>query len=334
MAVRISRILWFFSCIAGIAFAITLMSLVWARFQTNPTITTIDTTNHPIWMVPFPSVTICNINKVYKPHAENITQMLLAEGVPMNTILKFYETLPSLIYPEHMTYDFPNISSILEDFGYNTETLMLGMVQPCDHMLRMCFWKGHEFPCGDLFKLSRSSEGMCCSFNYKALKPSLEVNQDFNSQNIFYVSGTGRNMGLHVLIDAETEQSLSLAKSLYGVEVLIHDAEQFPQASVTTGIAQPGQEVIMSIVPQTMTSRPSVRDVPFAERQCFFSDEVKLRATQKYSLNSCLAECQVDFIIAKCDCVPFFYPEIPLLINKYRQCGFTDVACLRKYRSE
>lgn len=141
-------------------------------------------------------------------------------------------------------------------------------------------------------------------------------------------------MGLNVLMDPETTQSMALAKSAYGIEVLIHDAEEFPQASVSSAIAQPGTEVIMSIVPSVISSKPAIRSVSVQERQCYFADEQRLRAARKYSLNSCLAECRVDYIVAKCDCVPFFYPDLPAIQDKYRQCGLNDVACMRMYRSE
>lgn len=141
-------------------------------------------------------------------------------------------------------------------------------------------------------------------------------------------------MGLNVLLDVETKYAMAMSKSIYGADVLIHDAEEFPQASLTSAVVQPGQEVSIAVVPSVISSRASIRSIPVIERQCYFADEEKLRATRKYSLNSCLAECRVDFILSKCHCLPFFYPEIPSVENKDRQCGLSDVGCLRMYRSE
>lgn len=150
------------------------MRLVWIRFVINPTITTIDTTNHPIWEVPFPSVTICNINKVHAPSAENVTRQLLEKGVSLDRIRLFYSMVPNLVSPVYVEEEFLNISMILTDLGYTTETLMMEIVQPCEELVRLCFWKGYETRCNELFKLSRSTEGVCCSFNYIALKTILE----------------------------------------------------------------------------------------------------------------------------------------------------------------
>lgn len=74
----LSLIIWVSACVMGAVFAIVLMGLVWDRFQTTPTITTVETNNYPIWNVPFPAITICNINKVYAPATKNITEKLWA----------------------------------------------------------------------------------------------------------------------------------------------------------------------------------------------------------------------------------------------------------------
>ena len=171
LAVRISRFLWFCCCIAGIYCAVIMMRLVWRRFQMNPILTTIQTTTYPIWEVPFPSVTICNINKVYGPRTANITKMLIEKGVPEDRIPKYYEVLPNLINPEHVDSEFLNI---IQRTNYTTETLMTELAQPCDSLLKLCFWKGSETPCNELFKMTRSTEGICCSFNYVALRRALE----------------------------------------------------------------------------------------------------------------------------------------------------------------
>lgn len=72
----LSLIIWSSAVLMGAVFAIVLMGLVWDRFQTTPTITTVETNNYPIWNVPFPAITICNINKVYAPATKNITEKL------------------------------------------------------------------------------------------------------------------------------------------------------------------------------------------------------------------------------------------------------------------
>lgn len=72
----LSLLIWLTACVLGIMFAVILIMLVYERFQSTPTITTVETNNYPIWNVHFPAVTICNNNKVFKPATVNITKKL------------------------------------------------------------------------------------------------------------------------------------------------------------------------------------------------------------------------------------------------------------------
>lgn len=179
----------------GAVFAIVLMRLVWDRFQTTPTITTVETNNFPIWNVPFPAVTICNINKVYAPATRNITEKLsvrlqirkcyfrlnflkisrIEKGLAKESVIEFLENLAKLITPEYIDALYLKTYQILEEMGYTTDRLMFELMQPCSNMIKSCAWLGKIVPCDTLFRVAKSSEGFCCSFNYKALKDSLEM---------------------------------------------------------------------------------------------------------------------------------------------------------------
>ena len=41
--------------------------------------------------------------------------------------------------------------------------------QSCDELLERCMWEGKIHNCADLFEERKSSEGFCCSFNYRGL---------------------------------------------------------------------------------------------------------------------------------------------------------------------
>ena len=67
------KIVWLMVCLAAIIFCVMLMLRLWQYYSNNPTVTIIDTSN-PIRDLHFPGITICNNNKVYKPHADKIAQ--------------------------------------------------------------------------------------------------------------------------------------------------------------------------------------------------------------------------------------------------------------------
>lgn len=71
-----SLLIWGGSITFGLFLAIIMTNLIWQRSQSTPTLTTVDTYYHPIFNVPFPAVTLCNINIAYRPLVEEATKKL------------------------------------------------------------------------------------------------------------------------------------------------------------------------------------------------------------------------------------------------------------------
>ena len=70
------RLLWSAVFIICVTVATIMMKIVWTRFGESPTVTTVETTTYPIWNIPFPAVTLCNNNKVYKSAAHTLAKNL------------------------------------------------------------------------------------------------------------------------------------------------------------------------------------------------------------------------------------------------------------------
>lgn len=68
--------IWSSTLIVGIISSILMMKSTWNRFEKTPTITAVDSYDYPIWHVPFPAITMCSINKVYKPATKQIRKKL------------------------------------------------------------------------------------------------------------------------------------------------------------------------------------------------------------------------------------------------------------------
>lgn len=43
---------------------------------------------------------------------------------------------------------------------------MLYVMQPCKSLIRQCLWLNKYIACSEIFQISMTSEGFCCSFNY------------------------------------------------------------------------------------------------------------------------------------------------------------------------
>ncbi len=49
-----------------------LIAPIYDKWQTSPTFTSINTTNYPVWNIPFPGVTVCSNNIVEEDKLENL----------------------------------------------------------------------------------------------------------------------------------------------------------------------------------------------------------------------------------------------------------------------
>lgn len=49
--------------------------------------------------------------------------------------------------------------------GFTIESFFRAAMQPCNAMLKKCIWYDKPIPCEELFFITKSMEGFCCSFN-------------------------------------------------------------------------------------------------------------------------------------------------------------------------
>jgi hypothetical protein len=70
------KLFWALACIAAIGFGVYLIAKLVVRWQNEPIMVSLDTSSTPIWDVPFPAITICNMNHVKKSQAEDIRKKL------------------------------------------------------------------------------------------------------------------------------------------------------------------------------------------------------------------------------------------------------------------
>lgn len=102
-----------------------------------------------------------------------------------------------------------------------------------------------------------------------------DIVSDQLSNPIYRVSGAGENVGLNIRIEVERDAYVAYSKSYYGVKILVHDAESFPQSSVaSTTIGQPGYDLTIAVIPSVIVSEPGIRSLSMKQRKCLFDDEV------------------------------------------------------------
>lgn len=100
------------------------------------------------------------------------------------------------------------------------------------------------------------------------------------------MSGAGENVGLNIRIEIEKESYVAYSKSFYGAKIFIHDAENFPQTSVTTTtIGQPGYDLTIAVLPSVIVSEPGIRSLSEKQRNCLFVDEVNCNSEKAFAVS-------------------------------------------------
>lgn len=115
--------------------------------------------------------------------------------------------------------------------------------------------------------------------------------------------GAGRDLGLTVHFDLESEYYRGSTRPYIGASILIHHPNEFPEVDLRSVIIQPSQEVTVLLSGTVVESEPGVRYLPVELRNCLFKDEVRVRNYKK-SKNYFLCKNEVlIFLIKKL----FFY---------------------------
>ncbi|CAG7733824.1 unnamed protein product [Allacma fusca] len=181
------RIFWFFTFLVGLTVAVYLIHNAWNSYQNNNLIVTFEPVETPVGEIPFPAVTICNMNKVQKNKAQQILAKLHTPD---------YEALDELTQAQNnisLLHHVCNVSSgfsktfnfslhkgavsdeDMREFVVNTNETHTGQAdiekflqfasQKCSDMLPICIWQDQTQSCMELFNPIETDFGKCCTFN-------------------------------------------------------------------------------------------------------------------------------------------------------------------------
>ncbi|XP_052859746.1 sodium channel protein Nach-like [Anopheles cruzii] len=262
----------------------------WEQFRTNPTLTTIETTTFPVSMIPFPSVTLCNINKIHSAKAKELSQQLIDLGMSENDTVDLLGALPRLHDYRPVSDRVLELEQFLLSKGYDAERLAFEVAPPCETMMADCFWLTQPVPCAKVFRRTKIFAGYCCSYNVdQFLEPINTRAGDRDASESLYVTGIGKGEGLSVLVDIGESYYTAPHRFTYGVKVFVHQSFDIPDASDYTAIVQ--------------------------------------RAL-RYTHSNCMNECEQRHWHRVCNCVPLFKQIVELQVLRVPVCGFRDLPCL------
>ncbi|KAJ8967695.1 hypothetical protein NQ317_011486 [Molorchus minor] len=298
---RYEKIFWILIVLFGLCGSAYMTTLFWRRYVSNPTRTSILSAYAPTTAVPFPAVTICNLNRIFLSKVEHFIQELKFSETDEPILRNAFPQLLSFTHPNALDYnmtELEKLQEVLQSNGYLDPTVVMDKIsQDCEEMLSYCVWNRKHVPCMAIFKRSVSYSGICCSFN---------IPNDTEAFSPIYSSLNGLSTGLRVLLDPMLQPVQYSPLYTAGFKILIHNPSEYIGSQSDTKLLPVGKTLYMQVSGKKMMCSNSVSNLPISQRECYYPDEFKLKY-YNYSESNCLVECEHSVYLRECGCVPFYY---------------------------
>ncbi|XP_073977281.1 pickpocket protein 28-like isoform X2 [Rhodnius prolixus] len=295
--------------------------------------------------VPFPAITVCNMNNMRKSEAEKI--FYAAEHGLYN----------EAFMDNKLVYDFcdrdPPKNLKNKSLGNSAtwdyiQKFMINISQPCHEMFMHCEWHSEKQECMDFFNPSLTDEGICCVFNRLKREHIFNNPRDLSDLNLTFpgetydwspekgfpknlspdtlprrAKGPGSQLGLSIVVNAELEEYYCSTDNSQGFKVMINNPLETPKVSSFALSVEPGKETKIVLTPKVITATEQLRRIDISKRECYFENEKQLFFYRTYSQRSCHLECEANFTIELCGCVLYYMPKNATT----RICGKMDKRC-------
>ncbi|KAK9889769.1 hypothetical protein WA026_007148 [Henosepilachna vigintioctopunctata] len=310
------KFIWFVFVSAGLITSTIIIISLWEKFQTNPTITGLDTDFHN-WDVPFPAITVCQ----QKPGNETLIDEFIEEHFgdfnEKDQLKKLLELLTELSYD--------NIKEVKKFRKYESafteksiRNLVFPLMNKCEDVFEECDWKAKPYNCCEGFFPVFTESGFCYSFNSRHYEKKCPWCDDqLPPFEMHYITETDLKWSLAFTIkDTDTEMPIYILNSdeIAGIDLKPQHIWDFRMKSISFSVKQ------------TYTTEDA-RQLSVKQRHCVFPNERKLEVDHIYTYTACTRQCRMDSAMKICKCIPYFYP-INGTTSRYRYCEVRELECI------
>ncbi|KAK3911908.1 Sodium channel protein Nach [Frankliniella fusca] len=300
--------IWFCTTVLGLVAALVIIVSLWEKFQTNPTITGLDTDFHN-WDVPFPAVTLCQSD----PANSSLVNDFVNRTWPDATEDKRAYYREFVMALANISYDS---MAALEPY----------VVSRCEVLVE-CAYKGElEIECCSYFTPIFTEHGFCFAFNLRFNET--EWPYDYNRRDSFtreYIQETDTTWSMAVDTDDAQNNSVSV---FIGSSDDLPTLDMAPQHVWTRRISR------LSFDAKETYTTDSARQLSIRQRRCVFEDEIALVTDTKYTYSACMRQCRMELAHALCGCLPPFYPlptrKVKGYKTRFRYCTLKELGCIVK----
>ncbi|XP_044755808.1 sodium channel protein Nach-like [Coccinella septempunctata] len=309
------KFMWFICVMVGLITSIIIIFSLWEKFQTNPTITGLDTDFHS-WDVAFPSITICQEKPGNDTLIDEFIEKQMSDFVEKDQLRKFLEFSTTLSYDnlrEIGPYTKLNLSSVEKSF----KKVMYSLMNKCEDVFESCEWKSKPYNCCEGFFPVFTESGFCYSFNSRHHETEEERNE-----------GDSKEFEMRYIKETDLKWSLAFTVKNTDIKIPIYILNSDEMAGIDMRPQHIWDFTMRSIsfsVKQTYTTEDT-KQLSIKQRRCIFPDERKLEIDYIYTYTACARQCRMDTSMKLCGCVPFFYSissESP-----YRYCRIRELECV------
>ncbi|XP_030378904.1 pickpocket protein 28 [Scaptodrosophila lebanonensis] len=324
----------------GISFVLVVIlsgffiSNIYVKWSASPIIISTGAKQKLTSSIPFPAITICNLNQALRSRVKRISR----SSTNYSLLMSLCDQGGDLTISYIGTWKY-------------FKAILVEVAQPCNDMLLYCSFGAKQENCSVIFNSVLTDDGLCCTFNaldpiylfrnysddvrlspprdthYKAINWTPERGYTKKLPDFYYPrgsGGTGSRMGLSVVLNASIGEYYCTKSMSVGFKVLVHSPAELPKVSNYGFLVTAGREARIPIEPVYEDALSSIRSIKKNVRRCLFSDEGDLAYYRTYSRKNCELECEAKLLLRECNCVLYYLPRIDPMA---RVCGPNDNVC-------
>ncbi|TDG40555.1 hypothetical protein AWZ03_013028 [Drosophila navojoa] len=310
------KFMWFcFTSIGAVTALVIIMSL-WEKFQTNPTITGLDTDFHNQNVV-FPTTVVCPEMAFdhAKAYEEVYKSLANYDADKAHQITPFLDQLTSLNFDnigeaEKLAEGIPPeqlAEHTLREWAFRAQI-------PCESTLISCKYRDEDIVCCDHFHPIYTEHGFCYAFNSRFMSTATEDSKTGPPHDLYE---TDKKWALFFLPNSTSR-------------IFIFSNEEYFGSDFNAQIDWTDDQLVeVRISKKNTYTTDDARQLSIGQRKCIFRDEVKLNYfPDSYTFSSCMKQCRMTKAIKLCKCNPSFYKPI----NNVPMCTVKDFSCLNEYK--
>lgn len=166
------RLAWAGIVLSALIASVVLLFISWKWNAATPTVTVIENTHFATWNIPFPAITLCNMNKISDVAANRAANEMLRPGnVSADSLSQMFKLILHFEgIGQASSAEYNELNDILKMNNISIVQVLHRITPKCSEMLVRCMWKGTQTRCDNLFQEVNTTEGVCCSFNNHAME--------------------------------------------------------------------------------------------------------------------------------------------------------------------